>query len=315
MILEGTTVQKAAKDRDGNRDNSVVVIPAYNEERFIGSVVLQARRRAADVIVVDDGSSDNTAAIAEAAGATVLRQSPNQGKGVALAAGFCEAAALDPDVVLTVDADGQHVVAEIDRVAGPVLRGEADIVIGSRYLENSSDVPGHRILGHRFFNFMTNQASGISVTDSQSGFRAFSPAALRAINFKSEGFSVESEMQFIANEHDLRIVEAPVTIHYRDKAKRPVIAHGLMVLNGLLRLMGQYRPLLFFGVPGLLLVAAGLGWGLWIVEIYRQKQQLAVGYALIAVLILLMGNMAITTGIILHSIRALLQDLKAELAE
>ena len=301
--------QPARADKGGCASSTIVaVIPAYNEERFIGSVVLNARKHADAVIVVDDGSCDATAEVAAAAGALVVRQSPNQGKGMALQAGFQKAAELQPDVVITLDADGQHVAGEILTVAGPVLEGEADIVVGSRYLNGNSKVPAHRILGHHLFNFMTNQASGVHVTDSQSGFRAFSRQALQAISFQSNGFSVESEMQFIAEENHLRMVEAPITIHYHDRPKRPVLAHGLMVLNGLLQLMGQYRPLLFFGLPGLFLMSLAVTWSLWIVRIYRTTEQLAIGYALIAVMLFLLGNTVMTTGIILHSVRGLLLD-------
>lgn len=292
----------------GDLPTIVAVIPAYNEERFIGSVVLNVRKYASAVIVVDDGSCDATAEVAAAAGAIVVRQTANRGKGTALTAGFQKAAELNPDVVITIDADGQHVAGEILAVAGPVLDGAADIVVGSRYLNGNSKVPTHRILGHHLFNFMTNQASGVHVTDSQSGFRAFSRQALQAISFQSNGFSVESEMQFIAEENHLRMVEAPITIHYHDRPKRPVLAHGLMVLNGLLQLMGQYRPLLFFGLPGLFLMSAAGAWSLAIVRIYRTTDQLAIGYALIAVMLFLLGNTVMTTGIILHSVRGLLLD-------
>src|SRR5262249_50720911 len=154
------------------------------------------------------------------------------------------------------------------------------IVVGSRYLKKKSSVPTHRVWGHRAFNLLTNWMSGVAITDSQSGFRAFSRRALQTISFNSDGFSVESEMQLLAREHHLRVNEIPITIQYRDKPKRPVLAHGLMVLSGLLRLVGQYRPLLFFGVPGLFLLVAGLAWGLWVVDIYHQSHTLAVGYAL-----------------------------------
>jgi glycosyltransferase involved in cell wall biosynthesis len=287
----------------------VAIIPAYNEERFIGSVVLQVKEFADQVIVVDDGSGDATARVAEAAGADVVRHCHNQGKGVALNTGFVRARQFASDVVVTIDADGQHEVEEIKQVIQPVLRGKADIVIGSRYLENTSDVPRHRIWGHLAFNLLTNGASGVSATDSQSGFRAFSPRALQVLTFQSNGFSVESEMQFLANEHDLRLCEVPITICYHDPPKRSVIQHGLLVLNGILRLTGQYRPLLFFGVPGLMLLLIGLIWGLWVVDYYRQTQTLDMGYALISMLLFLVGNMILTTAIILHSVRGLLLSM------
>lgn len=283
----------------------VAVIPAYNEERFIGSVVLKAHRHARHVLVVDDGSTDATAEIAAAAGATVLRHKTNAGKGVALTTGFRHALTLDPCAVITIDADGQHVPGEISAVAEPVLKGEADIVVGSRYLGERCEVPLHRIWGHRAFNLLTNAASRVSVSDSQSGFRAFSIRALQAISFQSHSFSVESEMQFVAREHDLTMLEVPITIHYHDKPKRPVLAHGLIVLNGLLQLMGQYRPLLFFGLPGLILLLTGAGWGIYIAELFRRTRQLAIGYALICVLLVIAGNVSLTTGIILHSVRAM----------
>jgi len=289
-----------------SRSRIIAVIPAYNEERFIGSVVLRARRHAAGVLVIDDGSTDATAEVATAAGAIVLRHETNCGKGVALSTGFQHALDLQPDAVITIDADGQHPAHEIDAVAAPVLQGEADIVIGSRYVKPSSYIPRHRIWGHRLFNLLTNVASRVSVSDSQSGFRAFSYRALQHLSFQSSSFAVESEMQFLAHENGLKILEVPITINYFDRPKRPVIAHGLVVLNGLLQLMGQYRPLLFLGVPGLAILLAGAGCGAYIVNIYRRRGELAVGYALICLLLVIVGNIAITTGIILHSVRGLL---------
>ena len=254
-------VTLVATDQDSKkkiRSEAIVVIPAHNEERFIGSVVLKARKYADAVLVVDDGSTDATAEIAEAAGAMVVQHARNRGKGVALTTGFRSALGLDPAAVITLDGDFQHLPEEMPAIVGPVLDGSADIVVGSRYLANLSAVPLHRIWGHRAFTLLTNLLSGVGVTDSQSGFRAFSRRAIEAISFQSEGFSVESEMQFLAQEHNLRMVEVPVTIRYPDKPKRPVWAHGLHVLNGVLRLVGRYRPLLFFGVPGMLALLAGL---------------------------------------------------------
>ncbi|MDA8219852.1 MAG: glycosyltransferase family 2 protein [Dehalococcoidales bacterium] len=287
----------------------VIVIPAYNEERFIGSVVLKALKFGDTVLVVDDGSSDETAEIAAAAGAIVVQHAVNSGKGVALRTAFRKARELGADVVVTLDADGQHLPEEMAMVAAPVLRGEADIVVGSRYLERTSEVPSHRIWGHAVFNLITNGASGVTVTDSQSGYRAFSAKALTALSFHSNGFSVESEMQFLARENGLRVAEVPITIRYRDKPKRNVIVHGLMVLNGILQLIGQHRPLLFFGVPGFISLLVGMLWGVWVVEIYRMTSTLAIGYALIAVFLSIVGVLALFTGVMLHSVRGLLLSL------
>lgn len=288
---------------------TVVVIPAYNEERFIGTVVLKALHHADVVVVVDDGSSDATAEVAMAAGAIVVKHARNQGKGVALNTGFRRARELHPAVVITLDADGQHLPDEMARLARPILENEADIVVGSRYLTDDSDVPQHRVWGHRVFNALTYSVSGVPVTDSQSGFRAFSPRALARLTFNSNGFAVESEMQLLAREHQLRLCEVPITIHYHDKPKRPVVAHGLTVLSGLLRLTGQYRPLLFFGLPGLILLAIGFASGIWLVQHGRAGEPVPVSYSLLTGILTTLAALSLFTGIILHSVRGLLLTL------
>lgn len=293
-----------------NYKKIVLVIPAYNEERFIGSVVLKARKYADTVLVVDDGSTDMTAEVAAAAGALVVRCEQNQGKGIALSTGFHKACELAPDVVVTIDGDGQHVPEEIATVAALVLEGKADIVVGSRYLEPASQVPHHRIWGHHLFNFITNQMSGVSLTDSQSGFRAFSPRALRTLSFQSQGFSVESEMQFLVSKHKLKLTEAPITVHYRDKPKRPVLLHGLMVLNGIIKLMSQYRPLLFFSIPGIMLLLAGLAWGSWAVNLFHHQAQPVLESAVTTVMLAFAGYLVLFSGFIVQAIRSALLNLR-----
>jgi glycosyltransferase involved in cell wall biosynthesis len=287
----------------------VVVIPSYNEERFIGSVVLKLLRYPVQVIVVDDGSSDETGAVAAAAGAMVVRQVMNQGKGAALNAGFIKARDLNPSVIVVIDADGQHLPEELPLVVQPVVDGTADIVIGSRYLDHVSQVPAHRVLGHLLFRWLTSIASGITIGDTQSGYRAFSPRAFAQINFHSRGFSVESEMQFMAHEHGLRVTEVPITIRYPDPPKRSVIHQGLTVLNGVLKLTGQYRPLLFFGFPGALISILGIIWGVVVIDTFSKSHVLPVGYTLISVMFTLLGMTMFSTGLILHSVRGLLNDL------
>ncbi len=286
----------------------IAVIPAYNEARLLGSVVLKARRIFDQVIVVDDGSTDDTALIAEAAGAILVQHTTNQGKGVAIATGLRAAQQLQPAVVVLLDGDGQHRPEESPAVIAPILAGEADIVIGSRYIEQTSTVPIHRVWAHRVFNLITSQTSGIPVTDSQSGFRAFAPVALAALNFSAQGFAVESEMQYLAHDHHLRVLEVPITILYDDPPKRHAVVHGWHVLNGLLRLIGQYRPLLFFGVPGLVVLMIGLIWGLIVVRIYTRTLELAIGYALISAILVIVGTLSLFTGIMLHSVRAMILD-------
>ena len=116
-------------------------------------------------------------------------------------------------------------------------------------------------------------------------------------------------MQFLAKEHDLKMVETPITALYQDKPKRPVLAHGLMVLSGVLRLVGQYRPLLFFGLAGFVALLVGVSWGMVVVDRFRSTGKLATGYTLLCVLLTLIGVILTSTGIMLHSIRALMMSL------
>jgi glycosyltransferase involved in cell wall biosynthesis len=271
-------------------------------------VVLKILKLPVKVIVVDDGSTDDTAAIARAAGATVIRHEKNLGKGEALNSGFCKARELQPAAIVMIDGDGQHLPEQLVDLVQPVLHGEADLVIGSRYLQKDNQVPRHRLLGHRFFNLLTSAASGVNVTDSQSGYRAFSPKAYNSELFHCSDFSVESEMQFLAHEHHLRVVEVPITIRYLEKPKRPVWQQGLVVLGGVLRLAGQYRPLLFFGLPGLILALTGIAMGCWVVERFLEVRQVAVGTAFGSMVFLMTGLIMFSTGIILHSVRGLLSE-------
>ncbi len=293
------------------RPRVVALIPAYNEERCIGSVVLRAREFVDAVIVVDDGSCDATARIAEAAGATVIRHKTNSGKGQALTTGFRAARALRPEVLIVLDSDGQHKPDEIPLLLEAMAVQGVDMVVGSRFRdqEQLDKIPGGRRIGLRAVTTMTNVFSGVAVTDSQSGFRAFSSRALNLLTFRGAGFSVESEMQFLARTHNLSVAEVSISADYDDPAKRNPVVQGFDVVNGVLRLVGQTRPLLFLGGPGVVVLLTGLFMGLFVVSIYASSQKLAVGYALISVLCVVVGALSLFSGIILHSTRALLLSL------
>lgn len=285
----------------------IAVIAAYNEDRFIGSVVLKTRRYVDQVIVVDDGSTDQTAQIAEECGALVIRHEKNCGKAEAINTGLERARAMDAALVILIDADGQHDPAEIPTLVAPIEAQQADVVVGSRFKGKKSEIPRWRIIGQHALTLATNVASGVPLTDSQSGFRALSRKALYAFSFRAEGgFSIESEMQFLVQQHKLTIEEVPVQMTYDEGPKRNPFKHGLQVLNGILNLVSMHRPLFFFGVPGLLILLVGLVLGAIVVERYNTYQTLAVGYALISILLDLIGIQTLFTGIILHTIRAYL---------
>jgi glycosyltransferase involved in cell wall biosynthesis len=286
--------------------NIVVLIPALNEERSISRIVRKARKYAGLVIVVDDGSTDATGELAARAGAFVIRHPHNRGKGSALNTGFQYARTMLPDVLVTIDGDGQHLPDEIYNVAMPVLTGGFDIVVGSRYISNKNPVPQIRVLGHGIFNWINHSLTSVPASDSQNGFRAFSPRAVEEINFHSSGFAVESEIQFLAQKYGLKWTEVGVNVLYLDKPKRPVLFHGLLVLIGILNLFFHYRPLLFFGLPGLALFLGGLGWGFDVIDTFSRDPTIPEGHAIVSILLLVVGLSTMSTGFILHSWRRFL---------
>ncbi len=190
----------------------VAVIPAWNEERTIQEVVRSVRERAAP-LVVDDGSADRTAALAREAGAVVVRHPVNRGLGAALGTGIAGALALGADVILTIDADGQHAPEDVPAMIAPILEGRADATIGTRF-SGKGHMPFLRRAANRIGNLVTATLFGVSVTDSQSGFRAFSAEAARKLRIRTDRMEVSSEIIAEIREHGLRLVEVPVTAVY-----------------------------------------------------------------------------------------------------
>jgi glycosyltransferase involved in cell wall biosynthesis len=270
--------------------------------------VLKLRADRYRVLVVDDGSTDRTAEVAAAAGAEVISHSSNSGKTAAVDTAFLRALELGVDALVLIDGDGQHNPNDVRHVAAPVLEDGADMVVGSRFVGIKSAIPRWRVAGQHVLTIATNLGSGLAVSDSQSGFRAFSRRAIEGMRFNRSGFSVESEMQFEAKKLGLVVREVPIHVEYREPAKRNPIRHGATVGEAVLRLIGQHRPLLFFGLPGLLVLLAGLALGLHVVRVYEATQLLAVGYGLITVLLVIVGILAMFVGIMLHSVRGLLRE-------
>jgi glycosyltransferase involved in cell wall biosynthesis len=226
----------------------IAVIPAFNEELVIGSVVLRTRQYVERVIVVDDGSSDRTSEVAILAGAEVIRLDANTGKAYAVLLGLKYAHNMGCTTAVMLDADGQHDPREIPRVAGLVMEGKADLVIGSRFLRKNNGIPRYRQLGQKTLDLFTNIGAESKVTDSQSGFRAISCKALENLDFRSDGYNVESDMINHFSKLGLTIQEVPISVKYDvpHKHKKHPVSHGVGVLTQLINLIGYRRPLLLF---------------------------------------------------------------------
>lgn len=239
---------------------TAVLLPAYNEEVSIASMIILSENYADEVIVVDDGSNDRTAQIAEKTNATVIRHEKNKGKGVALKTGFDYVKNKDFDILVTIDADGQHNPSEIPQVIQPIVDKKADIVNGSRYINGGSkNTPTYRRVGQTVLDSATNLASGVKLTDSQSGFRAFSRYSLDHFNFDPDGFGIESDMIIEAVNNNLKICEVEITVRYDvyTTTDNPIL-QGLSVLMRIFEIMRFNRPLYFYGITGIVVIFFGI---------------------------------------------------------
>ena len=289
---------------------SIAVIPAYNESLTIASMVFLSLEHVTDVIVVDDGSLDKTSDMARLAGAHVYSLPKNSGKAAALMRGLDEAIAQNPDVIIMLDGDGQHNPDEIPILIKPILDNSADFVIGSRFLGSEHHVPLHRRVGQVVLDHtITNRNATFS--DTQSGYRAFGPACyphLRTI--RSHGYNIELDMIDVMQKAVLRIMEVPIHVRYAGLPnihKKNPILHGFDVITLAFGFIGYERPLLCFGLPGLVSLCIGTLSGLITSNIYGATKEFAIGYALISVLLILGGLLLCMTALILNAIDVIIK--------
>lgn len=217
----------------------IVVIPAYNEEQVIGDVVRAAIKESSLVIVIDDGSTDKTGQTARKAGAKVYRHIINLGLGSTLATGLMVARKYHPEIVVTMDADGQHRAQDIPLLVKPLEDLRADFVVGSRFLGKSfrqrdESVPAIRWFYNSFANLLIYVLFGIKTTDSQSGLRAISAKALEKINLKSREMEVSSEFFKEVKNNNLRLAEVSIEGIYTEySSSKPDLAKTQNLSTGI----------------------------------------------------------------------------------
>ncbi|MFH1651358.1 MAG: glycosyltransferase family 2 protein [Chloroflexota bacterium] len=276
----------------------IVAMPAYNEGKYIGSIVLQAKKQASLVVVVDDGSADRTAMIAELAGARVVRHGENRGYGSAIQSIFAAAREEDPDVLVILDADSQHNPEEIPRLVDAVNAG-ADVVIGSRE-KHQEAIPRYRRVGQKVLTTMTTIASREKLKDTESGFRAYSRKAVKELELRENGMAVSSEIVTAAARKGLIITEVPISVSYSpDSSTLNPVMHGLSVFSRIGYMISERRPLLVFGGIGTVCIIFGIIIGFLVIQTLRAEQVMQVGSALVSMLLITTGLLSISTGLIL----------------
>jgi glycosyltransferase involved in cell wall biosynthesis len=212
---------------------TAIVIAAYNEEQRLPAVIASVKAAGWPwIVVVDDGSRDATAAVAKKAGADVVVQKPNQGQGAALRTGITYAITKGAERVVTYDADGQFLPKEIKAVVTPVLRGEVDVVLGSRFIGKTVNMTFRKRVMLKCAVLFTRIISGLRVTDTHNGFRCFSRTAATQIQITQNRMEHASEIIDEVARHRLPWKEVPVTIIYHHEGQHPArsIAMGFRLL-------------------------------------------------------------------------------------
>ena len=307
MTSEERYLEHSRKTKKPEKPVIIVGMPAYNEENYIGSVVLQARQFADEVVVVDDGSSDRTAPIARLAGATVVQHQKNSGYGATVQTVLAEAKKRNPDVLVLLDADGQHNPEEMSSLVDAIFDG-SDVAVGSRKIK-SEDIPAYRKFGQKIISFFTRVLSRSTLSDTESGFRAFSRKAINVLEPKEQGMAISAETISEATAKGLKIAEVPISaIYTKDGSTLNPVKHGVGVLNRVLVMISERRPLLFFGLAGSIAIILGIAAGVIVLKALFTVNELAVGTAMVAMLLITVGMLCIFAGVILNVLVKRIRD-------
>jgi glycosyltransferase involved in cell wall biosynthesis len=289
-----------------------VGIPAYNEEKNIAKIIVKLKKMVDQILVCDDGSTDSTCAIAESLGVTVIKHPENSGYGMAIRSIFLKAREINADLLVTIDADGQHKIEDINKIIKPIADGRADISIGSRFLKEDNNTPSYRKLGVKVITKVTNSSLSEKVTDAQSGFRAYNNKVLQSLTPSDSGMGISTEILIKSSKLGFKITEVPTEIQYEgDTSTQNPISHGTEVLMSTLKYISIERPLRFYGIPSFIFFAIGLFFTFSSIQYYTEVGRLNPNISLVAVGTLLIGVILAVTAILLYSLVSVVREGKA----
>jgi len=304
----GTLEHQAARDV-----RVAVVIPCYNEELTIAKVVGEFRSELpqAQIYVFDNKSSDRSVELAMQAGARVFHET-RQGKGYVVQSIFRR---VNADIYVMIDGDGTYPVSEVHKLMKPILEGQADMVIGSRlHQQSASQFRSANRLGNQMFRLILKYTLGATISDMLSGYRVFNREFVRGVPLFGGGFETETELTIKGLEQGFRIVELPVSLSPRPKgsfSKIRIFRDGFLILNTILSLFRDYKPLTFFGGAGIVLSAFGILLGVLVLAGFLELQFIiGVAAAILAVGLVIAGMLGVTVGLVLHTIVRRSQQLE-----
>ncbi|MDC0202146.1 glycosyltransferase family 2 protein [Candidatus Nitrosopelagicus sp.] len=290
----------------------VVGIPAYNEEKNIASIITKLKKITDKIIVCDDGSEDLTSQISKDLGAQVITHEKNMGYGAAIRSLFLKAKELECDVLVTFDADGQHRIEDIEKVIKPIFENESDIVIGSRFLDDSDkEVPSYRKVGIKVITKITNASIKKQLTDSQSGFRAYSKQVLSKLSPSELGMGISTEILIKASSQEFRITEVPIKILYGgNTSTHNPISHGSSVLLSTIKFTSIEHPLKFYGIPSIVFLIIGISFTVWTIQEYAISGDIITNVAIIAIGCVIVGVVLLLCAILLYSLVSVMREGK-----
>ena len=289
-------------------------IPAFNEEKNIAKIIVKLKKIYDEIIVCNDGSTDLTGEIAENLGAIVINHKQNLGYGAGINSIIKKSKEIDTDILVTFDADGQHKVEDVKKVIEPIKNGDADLVIGSRFLSKTKEkIPEYRKIGINIITKVTNAGLKKKITDSQSGFRAYSKDLISKLDISDMGMGISTEILIKTNSLGFRITEIPITILYEGKTStQNPISHGTSVLFSTIKYTSIEHPLKFYGIPSLIFFVIGLSFTFLSIDYYMEVGRINPNITIVAAGTTAIAVILLVASVLLYSLANIVKGNKSK---